>query len=627
MKSHSRLSVFLPALLILCVGVIPAECADDTASGVIETDVLVYGGTPAGIAAALTAGREGHAVLLCEPYRHIGGMVTNGLSHTDFRTLEALSGVYLEFAQCVQRHYAETYGPDSPQALGCFHGTHAEPRVNRLVFEALLDEIPSIQVRRQQRLVDVDMESDGPTNSIASVSFMGPDEQQLAVAPKIVIDASYEGDLLAAAGIKYQVGREARSKYEESLAPDAADTQVQGYNFRFIMTRDPGNRMMPVAPPGYQREDFLPLLPLLGGGAFEAVFVRWSGGLFKAHEPVLPNGKYDINDVSRGIVRLSLPDVNDAWPDGDNETRQQIFAAHLRHNVGLLYFVQNDVDVPERLREEARQWGWCEDEFVDTGHLPEQLYVREARRMDGQYIFTQNDTDPAPHDVRSVLRTDAIAMGDYNPNCHGTGHDGPRFGGHHTGEFYHATAPYQIPYGTLVPKSCANLLVPVACSSSHVGFCALRLEPIWTSLGQAAGVAAHLALEHRSAVQDIAVADIQRLLHAAGSATIYVSDVPPGDADFAAVQWWGTQGGLHGLHPPGQKPGQRGPLITSQYYEAFPGHTVEVDRPLDDPTREHWMQLAESLGLKQATLSNCRTRGEFIRVASRMAANDATATD
>ncbi len=379
--------------------------------------------------------------------------------------------------------------------------------------------------------------------------------------------------------------------------------------------RDPANRVPPAAPPGYRREDFLPVLPLLQGGQIEVVFVRWHGGLFKAQEPLLPNGKSDINDVSRDLVRLSMPDTNNAWPDGDNEIRQPIFAEHLRHNVGLLYFLQNDDAVPARFRDEAREWGWCRDEFTETGHIPEQLYVREARRMVGQYVFTQNDTDPAPHDARSVLRTDAIAMGDYGPNCHGTDHEGPRFGGRHTGEFYHSTAPYQVPYGTLVPVDCENLLVPVACSASHVGFCALRLEPIWTSLGEAAGVAAHLALDRQTPVQEVEVPDLQRLLHQSGSATIYVSDVLPGHSDFVAVQWWGTLGGLHGLHPAGDKPGQRGVLITSQYYEAFPGHVVDLEGTLDDSLRATWLDLAASRGLHAAELESARTRGEFIRAA------------
>jgi hypothetical protein len=289
-----------------------------------------------------------------------------------------------------------------------------------------------------------------------------------------------------------------------------------------------------------------------------------------------------------------------------------------------LYFLQNDPAVPEQYRQEAREWGWCRDEFVETGHLPPQLYVREARRMVGRHVFTEHDTDHAPGDSRSVLRPDAIASGDYGPNCHGTSHEGPRFGGEHVGEFYKPAPPYQIPFGVLLPRveDCENLLVPVACSASHVGFCALRLEPIWTALGQAAGHAASQAVRDGIAVGDVPIAELQGALHRDGSATIYVSDVPPGHPDFAAVQWWGTIGGLHGLEPAPDRPGRRGPNIIGQYYEAFPGHDAGLDRPLDDETRARWLPLVEALGLPAEPFDACGTRGDFIRLAFSMADDD-----
>lgn len=582
-----------------------------------STEILVYGGTPSGIAAAWAAGKRGRRVILVEPYGHIGGLVTNGLSHTDFRTFEGLNGAYLEFSQRVLAHYRQKFGEDSPEAEGCFRGTHAEPHVNLHVFRQMLGELPEVRVLTRHRLkgVDVSKAKDGSLRSIRSATFVDQGDKPVTFEVRLFIDATYEGDLTAAAGVKYRVGREARGEYGESLAPEKADSQVQGYNFRLIMTRDPQNRVTPDPPPGYRREEFVDLLPLLDGKRVKTVFCRWSGGMYKAQTPTLPHGKYDINDVSRAPVRLSLPDINDAWPDGDARTRAQIFNEHLRHNVGMFYFLQNDDAVPESFREEARQWGWCKDEFVDNGHLPEQLYVREARRMVGQYVFTENDTDHADGDARAVLHTDAIAMGDYGPNCHGTAHEGPRFGGRHTGEFYKPVSPYQIPYGVLVPKECGNLLVSGAVSSSHVGFCALRLEPIWMSLGHAAGSAAHLALAEEVAVQEVDVATLQDLLHADGAATIYVSDVRPDSPDFAAVQWWGTVGGLHGLHPQPDKPGQRGKNLDGQYYEAFPGHAVELQRPLTKELAKSWRQLAAKLNLPVDKLAGATTRGEFIRTA------------
>ncbi len=555
-----------------------------------KVDVLVYGATPAGIAASIAAAKGGRDVLLVEPTGRVGGMVTNGLSHADFRTFEGLTGAFLDFTRRVQARYGK------PEAS--FRGTHAEPVINLAVFEDMLAEHPRVRVKRRHVLGGV-LRS-GPR--IVSASF-----GTSSVEAAIFIDATYEGDLLAAAGVPFRVGREARSEYAESLAPDIADRQLQGYNFRLVMTKEPANRVAPIAPPGYRREDFLDVLPLFASGRLKTVFGTTPTAIYKAQMPPLPNGKYDVNDMSHGPVRLSIPPANAAWPEP--EARKAIYAEHLRHDTGLLYFLQTDAAVPERIRDEARAWGWCADEFTENGHLPEQLYVREARRMVGMRVFTERDTDPAPGDARAVFQPDAIAMGDYGPNCHGTAHEGPLFGGKHTGEFYKPVAPYQVPYGVIVPKEVENLLVPVACSASHVGFCALRLEPIWTSLGQAAGWAAHLSILDGLPVQKLSPAKIQARLHADGAATAYVSDVLPGAPEFAAVQRWAAAGGLHGLHPPLAKPGQRGAHLTGQYFEAFSGHAAELDRPVEDSQLKRWAELARSLGGKS---EGAVTRRDFI---------------
>lgn len=565
-------------------------------------DVLVYGATPGGIAAVVAAAKS-------------------GLSHTDFHSFESLSGAFLAFAQRVEAHYAKAYGKDSQQVRDSFRGTFAEPKVNLLVFEQMLAEHKGITVRTRLALTSVAMRKGGEVSRLESATFTGADGKAVTFAARVFVDASYEGDLMAKAGVPWRAGREGRAEFGESLAPELADAQLQAYNFRFIATREATNRVTPVAPPGYRREDFLPVLAHLESGKIKRVFDYPSGCLFKAHLPVLPNGKYDINDVSRGLVRLSLPGKNLGWPDGDAATRQAIFAEHLRDNAGLLYFLQSDAAVPAKFRDEAREWGWCRDEFTETGGLPPQLYVREARRMVGARVFTQRDAEHAPGDARAVLHRDAIAMGDYGNNCHGTAREGTRFDGRHTGEFYNPVPPYQIPYGTLLPREVANLLVPVAASASHVGFCALRLEPIWMSLGQAAGHAAALAVKENCAVQRVSVPQLQRRLLADNSALIYVSDVLPGHADWAAVQWWGAHGGLHGLAPMPAKPGQRGKNLHGQYFEANPGHTVELAKPLDAALAERWRKLAAELGLdsgKFPALNNVATRGDFIRAAAKI---------
>jgi hypothetical protein len=578
----------------------------------VAVDVVVYGATPGGIAAAVAAGKSGAKVLLVEPTGRVGGLVTSGLSHTDFHSLESLSGTFLEFSQRVKAHYVKEYGLESEQVKASYEGTFGEPKVNLLVMEGMLAEQAGVDVKKGWHLKSVGKQG----ARLMEAVFESKAGEGMTVKAKVFVDGSYEGDLMAQAGVPFHVGREGSMQYGESLAPEVADEQLQAYNFRFCATDDPANRVPIEAPEGYKREDFLAVLPMLEEGKFKTVFGYPSGCVVKAHLPALPNRKYDINDVSRGMVRLSMPGYNLDWPEGDAVMRQQVFQEHLRYNVGLLYFLQHDEAVPVKYREMAAPWGWCKDEFVETGHLPPQLYVREARRMIGKHVYVQADSEHAAGDARAKLFGDAIAMGDYGNNCHGTNHEGPQIGGQHGGEFYNAVPPYQVPYGVLVPKNedCENLLVPVAVSSSHVGFCALRLEPIWMSLGQAAGHAAAMAAKGDGVVQKVEMRELQRRLVEDKSALIYVSDVLPGDADFAAVQWWGVAGGWHGLNPMPVKPGQRGENLHGQYYEANPGHAVELEKPLDEVTRKRWVALAEKLGVK-GDLAGKETRGAFVRAA------------
>ena len=278
---------------------------------------------------------------------------------------------------------------------------------------------------------------------------------------------------MAMAGESHHSGRESRSHFGESLAGDAegqADGQVQGYNFRYIMTREPANRVMPQKPANYRREEFQEALEHLVGGKVNRVFVSGFDGIYRFHDPGLPNGKFDINDAPGSPVRLSLAGFADEWPDGSAETRRRISNSIVTINWDCSGFCRTIPPSAESLQGPAREWGFCRDEFVESDHLPPKIYVREARRMSGQYVFTQRDTEQIPGDVRTAVQRDSIAVLDYMLNCHGTGHEGPRFGGTHTGQFFKPIAPPQVPYGVIVPAINDNLLVPVACSSSHVGF-------------------------------------------------------------------------------------------------------------------------------------------------------------
>ena len=229
-----------------------------------RVDIVVYGGTPAGIAAAVTAGREGKSVLLVEPYSFVGGMMTNGLSHTDFRTFESITGFYLEVTQLAVRFYENAYGANSSQVQDCWRGTQVEPSVLHAIFQQMLRDSASVSVVLKHRLkavAVVECCSDG-TRHMNSATFVNDEGIDYRVEAKVFIDASYEGDMMAMAKIPYEVGREARARLGESLAPVVADSEVQGYNFRLIVTDRETNRVMPLEPAEYNRADYLDVLPL-----------------------------------------------------------------------------------------------------------------------------------------------------------------------------------------------------------------------------------------------------------------------------------------------------------------------------------------------------------------------------
>ncbi len=564
--------------------------AEDTQ--VMSADVCIYGSTPGGIAAAVSAAKGNCTVALVEPTDRNGGLLTSGLSNTDFRSFEALTGFFFEFSQRVQADYDRRYGSKSEQAKAAFRGTHGEPSVNLRILESMLAEYPSINVIKENRIQSVQTsEFVRGRRRLVSASFAEPGNKSRMIVAKVFIDATYEGDLMAISGESFHVGRESREQYGESMAGNElgqADGQVQGYNLRLIVTNVDTNKRAIPKPEGYNRSDFLGVLPWFESGKLKRVFAADHSGIFRAHFPYLPNGKADVNDTPHAAVRLSMPDINDAYPNGDDKTRAEIVRQHYYYNTGLLYFLQNDAAVPQAVRDDAGQWALCKDEFTESDGLPPKLYIREARRMVGQHIFAENDTQQVDGDARGMLHTDSIAIGDYVHNCHGTGRTGSRFDGKHSGEFYKQVPPYQIPYGVILPQKCENLLVPVACSASHVGFGALRMEPLWCSLGQAAGWAAVENISNDKPVQDIDVAQLQRRLHLDRSATIYVSDVPPTSPDFGAVQWWGTRGGLHGLASAEQPQPQS---LGGQYVAAFPGHFVEPTTILTDEIRSRWNQL------------------------------------
>ncbi len=583
-----------------------------------DYDIAVYGSTPAGIASAVVAARQGHRVALVEPSGHFGGLLTGGLSNTDFRTLEAVTGFFREYMDRVHADYIQHYGKGSTEAEECFFGAHAEPHVSDRILRAMLAEQRTLRLLMRHRLEEATREGE----AITAARFRSP-QGPVAINARVWVDATYEGDLAAAAKAPYRIGRESTREYGERFAgvlffdqgrilpgsTGEADANEQCANFRIIMTNRPPNRLPVPKPPGYNRDEFARFLPMLRSGRIKEVYTTDHSGIIRLTH--IANGKSDMNDIKQAPIRLSLPGENNGWADGDEATRQRIFDRHVAHNIGLIYFLQNDPEVPAAIRGKANEWGLANDEFTATGHLPPALYVREGRRILGDYIFTEHDTMPASRSVRAQVRADAIAMGDYSLNSHGHQPAGPLYPTLFEGDFGFSTTPFMIPYGVMLPRGLSNLLVPVAMSASHVGYSALRLEPTWTALGHAAGLAAHLAIAKGNRTRDVELPALQRLLHQQKQATIYTSDIARDSPYFEAVQWAGLRGLLSDLVD--YQTAVLTPLkhrFGTQYSFAHPLHAVEPEKPLDAQLLAKWrrrLPCAQGLG--------AATRGEFLQKA------------
>lgn len=549
---------------------------------------------------------------MIEPSNHFGGLLTGGLSNTDFRTLEAVTGFFREYMDRVHADYIAKYGKDSQQVRECFFGAHSEPHVSERVLRAMVAEQKTLTVLMRHSLSGISRSGD----AIVSASFGA-----VVINAKLWIDATYEGDFAAAAKVPYRIGRESTREYGERFAgvlffdqgrilpgsTGEGDANEQCMNFRIIMTNRASNRLPAPKPPGYNRDEFLRILPHFASGRVKDVYTHDHSGMLRLQR--IPNDKADMNDIKQAVVRLSLAGENNGWADGDAAARKRIFDRHVAHNIGLLYFLQNDSDVPETIRAKAREWGLAKDEFVDNNHLPPALYVREGRRILGDYVFTEHDTMPAPRSVRARVHADAIAMGDYSLNSHGHQPAGPFYPTLFEGDFSFSTTPFMIPYGVMLPRGVSNLLVPVAMSASHVGYSALRLEPTWSALGHAAGLAAHLAIETKSNTRAVDLPRLQTMLHAQKQATIYTSDVERDSPYFTAVQWAGLRGLLSDVVD--YETAVYVPLKSrfgTQYSFPHSLHFVEPEKALDATLKSRWQRrLPCAKGVEAAT------RGEYLR--------------
>jgi hypothetical protein len=514
------------------------------AAGAESYDLVVYGGTAGGVMTAVAGARQGLKTLLLEPRRHVGGMATGGLSRTDTGVREVIGGLSLEFYYRVGTRY-DIRRFKNPVAW--FY----EPKVGEAVMLEMLKEagVTLLLDHRLQEKTGVIRQGSRVTEIVA--------ENGARFSGRIFADCSYEGDLMAQAGVSYTWGREGTAQYGESLAgvrektpyhqflfdvpardengallpeisagpvdkPGQPDKKVQAYNFRIIATDVAANRLAWPRPGNFNPARYALLARYL------SEFVKRNGRAPVFHEVTLiapiPAGKADFNN--NGPFSTDYIGRNYDYPDGSYARRAAIWKEHVDYVQGFYYFLASDPRVPRSLQDEVNRWGLPKDEFADTEHWPHQLYVREARRMVGDFVATQKDLQT------ELTKPDVIGMGSYNSDSHNIQRIvNARGMVENEGDMQVPVKPYQIPYRVMLPKrtEVENLLVPVCFSASHVAYSSLRMEPQYMIMGHAAGIAASLAIKDGKPVQDISVKELQGILKSQAAVFEYIR-TPQADA-------------------------------------------------------------------------------------------------
>lgn len=483
-----------------------------------KTDLCIYGANAGAVAAAVQASRDGLSVVIVAPERNPGGLTTGGLSCTDFGHKEAIGGIAHEVYQRIGAKYGEK------------EDWNFEPHIAEAVLNEMLGEA-KVPVYYGHFLAGIKKHG----GKILSLTT----EERLTVEAKFFLDASYEGDLMARAGVRYTVGRESNATYGETingvqlhdkhqfdlpvspyviendpssgllagvnptLEPmGSGDKRIQAYCFRLCLTKDPANKLPYPKPQGYDRNAYILLERYLAAG--------WTG-MFSKFDP-LRGGKYDKNN--HGGFSTDYIGGSDTYPEADYAERERIFQRHVTYQQGLMWFMANDPAVPKAIQDRWNEWGLCRDEFTDTGGWSRQLYVREARRLLGDVVMNE-------HHCRGKEEVpDSVGLASYTMDSHNcqrvvvngiVKNEGDvQIGG---------IQPYSISYRAIVPKrdECRNLLVPVCLSASHIAYGSIRMEPVFMVLGQSAAIAVKVALDHRlDAVQDIPYFDLAHALQNAG---------------------------------------------------------------------------------------------------------------
>jgi len=533
---HLTLTIFVVSLIL--ASIINLSCTQNS-----EYDIVIYGGTSAGVVAAVQAGRMGKNIVLIEPGKHIGGLTSGGLGKTDAGKKAAIGGLSREFYQRLKKYY------DNPKAWkyekqedykGYQKNADAiwgfEPHVAEMVYRQMLEEV-RVPVITQERL---DLNG-GVAVSDGRIVFIRMESGRIFYG-KMFIDATYEGDLMAKAGVSYTFGREPNSLYGETLngvqkkraiyhqlkdgvdpyvvpgdpssgllpgvhgddpgKDGQGDHRIQAYCFRMCLTDVEENKVPYPKPEGYDSLRYELLLRNFEAGEDR---VPWLPGM-------MPNRKTDTNNRT-GFSTDNIG-MNYDYPEADYQTREKIIQEHERYQKGLMWTLAHNPRVPEHIRKTVSRWGLAKDEFVDNGNWPHQLYIREARRMVSDYVMTEHDCK------RERIANDPVGLGSYNMDSHNVQrYVTPEGFAKNEGDIQVSPGgAYLISYRSIVPKKSEvkNLLVPVCLSASHIAYGSIRMEPVFMILGQSAATAAAIAIEDAVDVQQVDYAKLRKRLLADG---------------------------------------------------------------------------------------------------------------
>lgn len=524
-----------------------------------QADVVVVAATPGGVAAAISAARSGASVILLEEKNHVGGVVSAGLTNTDIYKKAAVGGLFTEFVKRVREYYVQTYGENSEQVKVCQGGHMFEAKVAERIFRDMLAGEKNIKLIEKRRVISarvvgadgIEREAErgqkmngvqpkdfGPAVKLVSITAEDPTDSKIKMEIRAgtFVDATYEGDLAALAGVPYRVGRESRETYGElhagrtylrfkdtNPAPGStgeADEGSPAFCFRMHVTKDLANAVPIEKPAAFNRDDYGAMIEDMRSGKVTKLAKL-------IHVFSMPNGKFELNNAhpagDTGIPSESfdLAEENWRWPEADAAERARIFRRYWTHSEGYLWLLQNDPEVPQSIRDEARQFGFPKDEFTDNRHRPHHIYVREGRRIWGEYNFTERDAALDNATGLPRRKPDGIAVAEFGFDSHGVHKYDPSHPGVREGYIFIEHQPLQIPYRILVPKRVDGLLVPVACSASHVGYQTIRMEPVFMALGEACGIAAKNALDAKSDVRSVDVPSVQREILKRGGVILY----------------------------------------------------------------------------------------------------------